>query len=343
MRYIWLLPSVVSSLVFALTTGHPSYLLFAGTSVLIALVGAGAGRRKLRVAAVDTRLTQLGGRWYLGAEAITRTRLLLHPGFRRQLLLQLRDRTRAPDFEVAASVFASAPDRQPRLGLATDRVEALGQTTLVELPWFDDPHTLIVGPTGSGKTVLLLRILQDCLRISNLRVWFFDFKNSPMEALAELEIEHPSQLVACSSADAAKLSQTWAELFQGLNWQGARPNRPDAVCDLVIVDELAAALEQPETRNSILQLAGQGRSAGVRLVCASQSTSGIPRSLLANLMNRIVVGQLDQAELLMLSSRSDSLHASKWSARNEVWAAEFGWLSGRLLKGGQDFAYPRKT
>lgn len=341
MRYIWLIPSLASTLVFALTTGHPSYLLFAGTSVLFALMMARSSSRKGEVSASDVRLTQIAGQWYLGSEAITKARLYLRPSFRRRLLLQLRARTRVPDFHRAATVLARQPDRQPRLGLAVDQVDALGQSNLVELPWFDNPHTLIVGPTGSGKTVLLLRILQDCLRISGVRVWFFDFKNSELDALAELKSEKGPRLVACSSSDGEKLAHSWQELLQCLNWNGVRPNRPAIVSEVVIVDELAAALERPEYRERILELAGQGRSAGVRLLCASQSASGLPRALLANLMNRIVVGQPDQAELLMLSSRSESFSATKLVARESSPDHEPRWLRGRLLNPGRDFVFPQ--
>ena len=341
MRLIWLLPSVISGLVFALATGHPTYLLFSGTSVAAAALVALLTSRKRSAQTGDTQLIKVDGRWFLAAEPVTRMRLLFKPALRRSLLEQLRVRSRAPDWGEASAAFDGPPHDQPRLGISISVTELRPSVLAVELPWRENPHALVIGPTGSGKTVLLRRIVDDCLRLPGVRVWFFDFKNGGADSLSKLAPTH--RLSFASTSESTGLSRLWEELMAQLNWSGARPNRPQQVSDVVVVDELAVALEHPESRERILQLASQGRSAGVRLICASQSTAGVPRALMANLMNRIVVGQPDQADLLVLLSRTESLGHREPPPKPPEFGESGRWLSGRLFPAGQDFVFPLKT
>jgi hypothetical protein len=64
---------------------------------------------------------------------------------------------------------------------------------------------------------------------------------------------------------------------------------------------------------------------------------------MANLMNRIVVGQPDQADLLVLLSRTESLGHREPPPKPPEFGESGRWLSGRLFPAGQDFVFPLKT
>lgn len=344
MRIIWLLPSLISSLVFAISTGHASYLLFAVSSIVIGVLLAVFSRQKRSESIEYRELVKFDGRWYLGGDRVSRVRAFLQPGFRRELLSHLQSRTREPDWVSAASILKEPNHTEsPRLGISVSDLGRTGRLKVLELPWQANPHTLVIGPTGSGKTVLLMRILADCLRIPGVRLWFFDYKSSESAALAEAAKSAKGSLKFNASALASDFDGLWVELFAHLKWIEKRPNEHSRVSDVVIVDELAAALEHAESRGRILQLASQGRSAGVRLICASQSTAGIPRLLLANLMNRILVGEPDQAEFLMLGSRSESLKAANSRQLSQQPPRLAGWLAAKLVEPATNFVFPLKT
>lgn len=348
MRLIWLLPSVISSLVFALSTGHPSYLLLAATSVLATLAVMGLSARKSRLVESppeQVRLVSVEDRWFFDGVELTKPRLLLNRALRRRVLEDLRVRSRLPDFMSLEEGLARAPTELPRLGVSIEDVELGEHPEPVELPWTQNPHTLIVGPTGSGKSMLLLRLLADCQAMPGIRSWVFDFKHGEFEALTVRSAlgDAAGDTRIASSADPRAIAQLWQELFDALDWSGLRPNLVRTATEVVIIDEIGAALEQPDSRERILKLAGQGRSAGVRMICAGQSTSGIPRVLLANLINRVIVGQVDQADALVLSSRSESLAASKVRKTEAAIHTLDGWLVGRLLNKQKEFLFPIKT
>jgi hypothetical protein len=348
MRLIWLLPTVVSSLVFALSTGHPSYLLLAAASVLatVAVIGLNARKSKLGQATPEqVRLVSVDNQWFFDGVELTKSRLLLNRALRKRVLEDLRGRSRMPDSKVLLEGLARAPTDLPRLGVSIDDVELGESPEPVELPWAENPHTLIVGPTGSGKSMLLLRLLADCQGIPGVRSWVLDFKHGEFEALTVLAAMGGAagNTRIASSADSQAIAHLWQELFEALDWAGRRPNLIQRATEVVIIDEIGAALEQPDSRERILKLASQGRSAGVRLICAGQSTAGIPRALLANLTNRILVGQVDQADALVLSSRSESLGSSRDRHSAPKMPTPNGWLSGRLLNKQKEFLFPIKT
>ena len=343
MRFVWLLPSLISSLVFAISTGHSSYLLFAASSLAIGVLLVFISRNKKIESSRIRELVSIDGRWYLGSDRVTRARVAINRRFRRELLSILRARTREPDWDSAFTALGTTHAGLPRLGIT---LTGLGQANcfkVLELPWQSNPHTLVIGPTGSGKTVLLMRILEDCLGIPEVQVWFFDYKSSESEVLAQAAYRAGGTLKFNSSSLASELDALWGDLFAQLHWFDKRPNLHTRVHHVVIVDELAAALEQPESRARILQLAAQGRSAGVRLICASQTTAGIPRVLLANLMNRVLVGEPDQAERLTLSSRSEAIRPENGQTGALFRASHPGWLSGKLIHPATEFFYPQKT
>jgi DNA helicase HerA-like ATPase len=88
---------------------------------------------------------------------------------------------------------------------------------------------------------------------------------------------------------------------------------------VLVIEELGAALAQRPTAELIQSLAAQGRSKGLRIIATNQSVSGLPRGLLVNLGNRVVLQGTDDAERLLLGGTS----IDRNRGQNQASAQEF--------------------
>jgi hypothetical protein len=88
---------------------------------------------------------------------------------------------------------------------------------------------------------------------------------------------------------------------------------------VVVVDEFAAALATgPKALSCLEDVCARGRSLGVHLIAATQSLTGIPRSMLTNLRARIAMASSDPIDLVQLGMNPNKLSL----------AAVAGWGSG---------------
>jgi hypothetical protein len=101
---------------------------------------------------------------------------------------------------------------------------------------------------------------------------------------------------------------------------------------IVIVEELSLVLADRMAAQAIQSIAAAGRTAGVRIVATNQSASGLPRGLLVNLGNRIVMRGSDESEFLLLGSRD------RFMGRADR-AGEPGIFEGKLLSENRDFSF----
>lgn len=175
----------------------------------------------------------------------------------------------------------------PRLRLG---VAASG---IVDLDWDARPHALLIGPTGSGKSALLSGLLADLAAMQvasgDLQVWFADYKDGQTIAANRLSCRN----FVCAGSD-------YASLWRSLTGELDRAETTLAARRILIIEELAAALADRTTSELISQLAAQGRSKGLRIIATNQSVSGLPRALLVNLGNRILLDGTDQADWLLV-------------------------------------------
>lgn len=282
-------------LVMALTSGYWQLL---GFSALNALTGLIAHRFRKPPSASEARVSMRSGRLFIGDKRLPRSLLLwsrsektavvehlnrADGGDLRERILRLYEPSSLSNAWLSLPLGINPVTREP-----------------VELDWQTQPHTLIVGPTGSGKSALLSRViasLSDRKRgcSDGLQVWLFDYKSG------ETIDENPNAVEGfrCAGSHQPKaLAELWHSLFAEMD---VSPPTREAK-HVVIVEELAVALEDRQTGDALARLAAQGRSIGLRLIVTNQTSSGIPRALLVNLGNRILLSGSDLAERMLLGS-----------------------------------------
>jgi energy-coupling factor transporter ATP-binding protein EcfA2 len=191
------------------------------------------------------------------------------------------------------------------------------------------PHLIIVGPTGSGKSELLKLLLYSLLQQSSCELVLFDFKGG-----ATLEQFEPQAVGLATDLDPSKQKQLWhfvagelekrEQIFASRQVSGIEQFRQlgEQMSEIVVVvDEFAAALATGAKALSCLEdVCARGRSLGVHLIAATQSLTGIPRSMLTNLRARIAMASSDPIDLVQLGFNPSKLSIASVS----------GWGSGYL-------------
>jgi energy-coupling factor transporter ATP-binding protein EcfA2 len=175
------------------------------------------------------------------------------------------------------------------------------------------PHLLVVGPTGSGKSELLKLATLSLLAgyPDQIEFAYFDFKGGA--TLAEFsdsnncigiatDLDLGEQLVLWQRLDGImklrELEYSKALVPGFLEYNRAGGNHKRVV---VIIDEFAAVLASGiSATNTVDSISARGRSLGVHLIAATQSLSGIPRSLLTNLRLRVAMASSDPIDFVQL-------------------------------------------
>lgn len=177
-----------------------------------------------------------------------------------------------------------------------------------------NPHMLIAGETGSGKSVTQRAILLHALSQPNMRVLLVDPKRVELIAY----VKHPSVLrTTIDLAESVELiEQLFAEMAsryqrmkdEGVNHFEKMANVPPAI--LLMVDEVytllaTSGLKSEEGKEEdalhmratalLGRIAREGRAAGIHLVLATQRPDAkvIPGEMKSNLGARVAQGRLD--------------------------------------------------
>lgn len=155
------------------------------------------------------------------------------------------------------------------------------------------PHLLIVGASGSGKSVLLANLARSVDQLIDI-----DFKGGGN--LAEL----PAVLRLNNLDDEQQVF--WQRLNQLLDDREADFHIHHA--DLhVFVDELGAVLTSSTVAAKTLErIATRGRSASVYLIAANQSTAAVPRTLILNAHHRVLLGNTDPIDRTQLGAKAQA-------------------------------------
>ena len=171
------------------------------------------------------------------------------------------------------------------------------------------PHVLVWGKTGSGKSVLIQRLLAELVASYPADFFSFvgiDFKGGatlgPLTTLPHcrglltdlapglatrvtksLKSEMRAREQLCGSAGVA----TWAELPAAM--QGPRI--------VIVVDEAGTvATQAPELMEVLTDIAQRGRSLGLHLLFSTQRPQQLPRAVVANCALRWCLGVTDAEE-----------------------------------------------
>lgn len=177
------------------------------------------------------------------------------------------------------------------------------------------PHSLVIGPTGVGKSQLIrlmLHGLTTSLNPSELRLCLLDFKGGA--TLGEW-FEHPSTQAAATDLDSSYepvlnwlgqqlelreryLAEHFCSRFESLPVGEQLPRL------LVVVDELQPLLKLNQA-SVVEDIAARGRSLGIQLVATAQSTLGLSRGLVTNTGLRFLISVDDPVELAQLGLRAE--------------------------------------
>lgn len=202
-------------------------------------------------------------------------------------------------------------------------------------------HCLVVGPTGSGKSELLKLLLGQVIKTRpEAQLTLIDFKGGATfnryrtlgqvkKIASDIDGHDPEQFWQSIQAEVSRRELALAAMGVSRIEELAAMGRP-MPRHYIFIDELVAALaESPRAAISLNAVAARGRSLGIHLVVATQTTQGVPRNLLTNLRARIALAEADPIELAQLNLKRPP----------EPQQAPSGWFSGIAQTPGKTSSY----
>jgi S-DNA-T family DNA segregation ATPase FtsK/SpoIIIE len=179
-------------------------------------------------------------------------------------------------------------------------------------------HTVLIGTTGSGKSVFLQSLILAAAYYyspSLLNFMIMDFKGGASELSKLSDLPHVVGLVTDLSPDIAQRAlialaseiQRRKAIFQkagGISdiWAYNERYKEDPIPQLVLVlDEFAKGVELlPDLLNTLESLATQGRALGIYLLLANQKVTSSVERLLANIGWKILLRVADKDEMRLI-------------------------------------------
>lgn len=308
MQLIWYLPSLIIGLSAGVSSGYWQLALIS-TLMVSLMLGASLYKNRYPVFEPDSRIDVSVGQVAIANRVLPRFELFWKKQWH-ELLLANHARQQAPDF------LALTKDQIFEHGFDLDQSQSLqlwiganNSSQKVLSLATAGPHLIIVGPTGSGKSELLKLLLYSLVQESSCDLVLFDFKGG-----ATLERFEQQAVGLATDLAPSKQKQLWdfvsgelekrEQIFASLQVSGIEQFHQlgEQMSEIVVVvDEFAAALATGANALSCLEdVCARGRSLGVHLIAATQSLTGIPRSMLTNLRARIAMASSDPIDLVQL-------------------------------------------
>ena len=167
--------------------------------------------------------------------------------------------------------------------------------------YIEEPHLLIGGGTGGGKTVVLMTIIYALAKIGFVDIC--DPKNSDLAGLKKIPVFHgrvytsKEDIIQCFKENVTFMEKRYKfQAGKNFTHYGMTPK-------FILVDEWAALMAkidrdyslQSELMEYLSQLVLEGRQAGVFIIFAMQRPDGefIKTALRDNFMKRLSVGHLE--------------------------------------------------
>lgn len=174
--------------------------------------------------------------------------------------------------------------------------------------YIEEPHLLIGGGTGGGKTVVLMTIIYALAKIGFVDIC--DPKNSDLAGLKKIPVFHgrvytsKEDIIQCFKDNVAFMEKRYELMSTSPKFQaGKNFTHYDMTPKFILVDEWAALMAkidrdyslQSELMEYLSQLVLEGRQAGVFIIFAMQRPDGefIKTALRDNFMKRLSVGHLE--------------------------------------------------
>lgn len=176
----------------------------------------------------------------------------------------------------------------------------IGETDEGEKMWMDmgaNPHLLVAGTTGSGKSVFLHNIIANASKFEDVNVYLIDTKRVEFEVYDNRAMKDFIPLICKDYSSAVSLLQylydvmeNRYELLRTMQLQNANQNGLSKV--LLVIDELADLMlmdRSGEFERLLNLLAAKCRAAGIYIVAATQrpSVDVITGTIKANFSGRL--------------------------------------------------------
>jgi S-DNA-T family DNA segregation ATPase FtsK/SpoIIIE len=327
MQWIWYLPSMLIGLSFGISSGYWQLALM---SVLMVLVLIGTQAYKNRYPQFDENSVVHVSRASvaIGNRVLPRFSFLWKEQWHQLILAQLSRSSSGEHFtkaleRITQQDFAVSGGGQGELvswiGASENRELVLNLVS-------DGPHLIVVGPTGSGKSEFLRLLITSLRATQEFDLALFDFKGgAALEEFAEeaigiatdLDPESQQSLFALLANELSNREQLFANAkcssIESYVASGGELSRL-----VVVVDEFVAALASgPKALATIEDIAARGRSLGIHLVAATQSLTGVTRSMITNLRARVVMSSSDPIDMVQLGinpSKHKPITVSGWAS-----------------------------
>lgn len=180
--------------------------------------------------------------------------------------------------------------------------------TDVTWDYIEEPHLLIGGGTGGGKTVVLMTIIYALAKIGFVDIC--DPKNSDLAGLKKIPVFHgrvytsKEDIIQCFKENVVFMEKRYELMSNSPKFQaGKNFTHYGMTPKFILVDEWAALMAkidrdyslQSELMEYLSQLVLEGRQAGVFIIFAMQRPDGefIKTALRDNFMKRLSVGHLE--------------------------------------------------
>ena len=174
--------------------------------------------------------------------------------------------------------------------------------------YIEEPHLLIGGGTGGGKTVVLMTIIYALAKIGFVDIC--DPKNSDLAGLRKIPVFHgrvytsKEDIINCFKENVEFMEKRYELMNISPKFQaGKNFTHYDMKPKFILVDEWAALMakidrdysQQSELMEYLTQIVLEGRQAGVYVIFAMQRPDGeyIKTALRDNFMMRLSVGHLE--------------------------------------------------
>lgn len=197
-----------------------------------------------------------------------------------------------------------------RITINEVEVEGSKLQLMTDVTWdyIEEPHLLIGGGTGGGKTVVLMTIIYALAKIGFMDI--FDPKNSDLAGLKKIPVFHgrvytsKEDIIQCFKENVAFMEKRYELMSNSPKFQaGKNFTHYGMTPKFILVDEWAALMAkidrdyslQSELMEYLSQLVLEGRQAGIFIIFAMQRPDGefIKTALRDNFMKRLSVGHLE--------------------------------------------------
>jgi energy-coupling factor transporter ATP-binding protein EcfA2 len=340
-QFLWYLPSLIIGLTVGFSSG---YWQLAMVSILMVslMLGVKLYRNRYpgfeRGAQIHVSLGQVA----INNRVLPKYELLWKKQWNDLLLEYFQSRS-APD--LLAELLARKSDGGVRFQSSPALELWLGSTGSAEQSIdlaVDGPHLIIVGPTGSGKSELLKLIVRSLIENQKVQLVLFDYKggatlekfsDQAVGIATDLDPKSALKLWDFVSSELASREKLFAS--RGVSDIAQFNTAGDSLNPIVLViDEFAAVLASGQKASSAIEdVCARGRSLGVHLIAATQSLTGIPRSLMTNLRARIAMSSSDPIDFVQLGINPNKVSGPMVS----------GWAQAVLLtarKAPEGFYFP---